>query len=74
MAHFWRKWLCRNSLFLGIIPVLVIARQVKVNLSRLQLGLLYTKEIRIYTVKKSRKPFWTHARSPFTFHDINFMS
>ena len=36
----------------GVIPVLVIARQVKVNLSRLQLGLLYTKEISVYTVKR----------------------
>lgn len=67
---------CRAGVafFLGVIPVLVVARQIKCDLSFLQLGFLDAEKIGICGMKIIEKSFCTQARSPLTFHEISFIS
>ena len=68
--------------FLGMDPYMAVGIALSSDVlasavSALSLIHIYSciqKKSASILLKKSRKPFWTHARSPFTFHDINFMS
>ena len=48
------------AFFLSIVPVLVIARQIQIDLAFLQLTFLYTEYICIYLIEKVHKAF-SHA-------------
>ena len=43
------------ALLLGIIPILMIARKVQIDLSLLQFGFLYTEDVGIFRLKKIQK-------------------
>lgn len=60
------------SFLFRIIPILMIAGQLKVDLSFLQLCLLQAENIGICRLKVFLKTFFMQALSPFTFQDIIF--
>ena len=62
VSHLYGLFLCKNcsagiALFLGAVPVLVVARKVKVGLVRLHLGLAQAEDVGVLGLKKIKKAF-----------------